>query len=224
MSLLNKHLDRAVAARDQLNSMGLDGNMFMRLSGFYAVGPIMPNGMPEFGYRDFTGRDERAGISVEATELVHNLLDRMTPAQAAPSDGLREAAWQLMGSAPKDGTLLIVASGTKVWLARWDVVSTRDTLNDLDGVAQFSREYGWRSAHGKDLSGCNLEKWAAIPDFAALNHAPAATPPAAPALDLLEAAKAVEAWWVAEGQHISHGAPVGMFMLRQAISKAEGKP
>ena len=36
--------------------------------------------------------------------------------------------------------------------------------------------------------------------------------------DLLAAAKEVEAWWLREGQHAFNAAPVGMFMLRQAIA------
>ena len=41
---------------------------------------------------------------------------------------------------------------------------------------------------------------------------------------LYEAAKAIEEWWLLEGQHAFSGAPAAMFMLRAAIAKAEGRP
>lgn len=43
----------------------------------------------------------------------------------------------------------------------------------------------------------------------------------AAAPELLEACKEVEAWWLREGKENFVGAPVGIFMLRAAIAKAE---
>ena len=202
MSLLSKRQDRAMAARDKLNSMGMDGDLFMRLSGFYAMGPIMPDGLPEFGYRDFTGRDERAGITVEAQELVHQLLDRMTPAVV---DSMQEAIETLSKL-----TFAIQHNPNcpSPWLIR---VPGKSAIIDMKPYSSVT--------HSDDLTGDRLAFGKTLPDAVAKLALP--EEPAPPAPDLLEAAKAVEAWWVSEGQHISHGAPVGMFMLRQAISKAE---
>lgn len=42
-------------------------------------------------------------------------------------------------------------------------------------------------------------------------------------IELLEASKQVEEWWLIKGQHYFLGAPAAMFNLREAIAKAEGR-
>lgn len=72
--------------------------------------------------------------------------------------------WRPINTAPKDGTLIILHDAVRVasGVGRWRHVSSRDTLNDIDGVAQFSREYGWRSASDKSID--DATHWMPIPD------------------------------------------------------------
>jgi hypothetical protein len=61
------------------------------------------------------------------------------------------SAWKSVEAAPKDGSLLLFTNQGRVALGRWTVTASRDTLNDVDGLAQFCREYGWRFAGDKTL-------------------------------------------------------------------------
>jgi hypothetical protein len=71
--------------------------------------------------------------------------------------------WQPIETAPKDGVLIILTTGTATGTGRWSVIASRDTLNDVDGVAVFAREYGWRSASDKALTGSQPTHWMPLP-------------------------------------------------------------
>lgn len=84
-------------------------------------------------------------------------------AKDADIENLR-SRWQPIETAPRDGTLIILHDSVRVasGVGRWRQVSSRDTLNDIDGLAQFSREYGWRSASDKSIE--NATHWMPLPD------------------------------------------------------------
>lgn len=71
-----------------------------RLRCRYPMGPIMPNGEPEFGWRDFSGAAPEGMVLPTALMLeAANHID----AQAAEIAALRQS-WQPIETAPKDGT------------------------------------------------------------------------------------------------------------------------
>lgn len=60
--------------RDILHRYGQDGDIYMRMRGFYWTGPRKGTD-PEFGYRDLTGRGDRAPLWKESADLVQNLVE-----------------------------------------------------------------------------------------------------------------------------------------------------
>jgi hypothetical protein len=79
---------------------------------------------------------------------------RLTASLAAAA-----AQWQPIETAPKDGSLIIITSGDKSAFARWGRIGSRDTLNDIDGVAVFATEYGWHSANDKAFQRIRPTDW-----------------------------------------------------------------
>lgn len=81
--------------------------------------------------------------------------------------------WNLdMSAAPRDGTLIFLTTGTASGCGRWAAIASRDTLNDIGygdaAQAVFVREYGWRSAADKRITGSDPVAWAHIPALPAL--------------------------------------------------------
>jgi hypothetical protein len=76
---------------------------------------------------------------------------------------LAEAGWQDIATAPRDGTLIILHGEGNTGTGRWRVIESRDTLNDIDGVAQFARKYGWHSASDKNLNKIKVSHWMPLP-------------------------------------------------------------
>lgn len=81
--------------------------------------------------------------------------------------------WQPIETAPKDGTLVIISNGETCGVARWDIVASRDTLNDIDGIAVFRREYGWRSRSDKVITAKPPTHWMPIPSIPGTERTPA---------------------------------------------------
>lgn len=71
--------------------------------------------------------------------------------------------WLPIESAPTDGTLIILHGEGNTGTGRWRVIASRDTLNDIDGVAQFARQYGWHSASDKNLNNIKVSHWMPLP-------------------------------------------------------------
>ncbi|MDT1061161.1 hypothetical protein RM190_04770 [Paracoccus sp. CPCC 101403] len=67
------------AIRDRL---GRHGDLFMRLSGFYRIGPDGPV-EPEFGYRDVRDSGFRQPIQVEAAQALADVSARVLELEAA---------------------------------------------------------------------------------------------------------------------------------------------
>lgn len=88
---------------------------------------------------------------------------------AIEASGAQEpaGAWQLIETAPRDGTLILVSTGTLTGLARWAIIASRDTLNnryeDGQAIAVFAHEYGWRSRTDKEINGAALRYWMPLP-------------------------------------------------------------
>jgi hypothetical protein len=61
--------DEDCATRDALNALGFNGDLYMRLRGFYWIGPEGTK-EPEFGYRDMTDSPLRQPIQGEAADLI----------------------------------------------------------------------------------------------------------------------------------------------------------
>lgn len=75
-------LDRLRLIRDQL---GAHGDLFMRLNGFYRIGPAGPV-EPEFGYRDFRASEFRQPIQTEAADAIAALGHDLTARRATEAD------------------------------------------------------------------------------------------------------------------------------------------
>ncbi len=96
----------------------VSSNLIDRLRGKYACGPIMENGEPEFGWREF----QTAPIQHEAADRLEYL-----------SQALREAEaerWQSIDTAPKDGTHILV------WFIHANARYSKDPVAE-----------GWACAH-----------------------------------------------------------------------------
>lgn len=74
--------------RDRLNAAGQNGDLYMRLRGFYWAGP-KDTPEPEFGYRDFSGAELRQPIQSEAADSLAALAD-LAEAQAQEIARLRD--------------------------------------------------------------------------------------------------------------------------------------
>ncbi len=76
--------------------------------------------------------------------------------------------WKPIESAPKDGRLIIITTGSASGVARWGIVARRDTLNDYDDgsgpCAQFESEYGWLSPNNKHIHGMQCTHWMPLPE------------------------------------------------------------
>lgn len=72
-------------------------------------------------------------------------------------------AWRPIETAPKDGTIIIATTGEATGVCRWRCIGSIDTLNDIGGVAQFRREYGWHSVSDKLLCKHVLTHWMPLP-------------------------------------------------------------
>ena len=88
---------------------------------------------------------------------------RILAALRTPSPSTDHSAWQPIETAPKDGTLIILHGEGNTGTGRWRVIASVDTLNDLDGVAQFRRDYGWHSASDKRLNKIKVSHWMPLP-------------------------------------------------------------
>ena len=77
-------LDQLRPIRDRL---GRHGDLFMRLNGFYRIGPDGPM-EPEFGYRDFRNSEFRQPIQEEAASALAALTDLAAPSAPAEVEGL----------------------------------------------------------------------------------------------------------------------------------------
>ena len=71
--------------------------------------------------------------------------------------------WQPIDTAPKDGTIIIITTGDATGTGRWRRVASVDTLNDIDGIAQFKGVYGWHSVSDKRLNDAKITHWMPLP-------------------------------------------------------------
>lgn len=82
----------------------------------------------------------------------------------AELDALKASmAWQPIETAPRDGTIIILTTGDATGTGRWRCIGSRDTLNDLNGIAQFKHEYGWHSVSDKRLNNQKITHWMPLP-------------------------------------------------------------
>lgn len=98
-------LKRLAELRPIRDALGERGDLFMRLNGFYRVGPD-GSGEPEFGYSDFRDSEYRQPIQQEAAEALRELIERreaderaaLTPAptaqEAVLTEGELDEAWK----------------------------------------------------------------------------------------------------------------------------------
>ncbi len=70
--------DDIARLRPTRDKLGKHGDLFMRLSGFYWVGPNIGVGEPEFGYRDMRDSELRGAIQQEAANALAELSDRLS--------------------------------------------------------------------------------------------------------------------------------------------------
>lgn len=75
--------------------------------------------------------------------------------------------WLPIATAPKDGTIIILTTGSATGTGRWRQVASRDTLNDYDdgsGMrAVFAPIYGWYSVSDKSLNKTPPTHWMPLP-------------------------------------------------------------
>lgn len=73
-------------ARAVRDTLGPRGDLYMRLMGFYRLGPNGPV-EPEFGYRDFSGSDLRKPIEAEAAAAMAEMSAEIASLRAALASG-----------------------------------------------------------------------------------------------------------------------------------------
>lgn len=88
-------------------------DLLLRLRGRYAIGPTLPNGEPEFGWR----QHEVPPIHKEAADEIETLrkyVGQLSAALGAASGYLQNAAIDLQTGAPKKTALRTIEGGLRV--------------------------------------------------------------------------------------------------------------
>lgn len=135
------------------DGLGRHGDLFMRLNGFYRIGPDGPV-EPEFGYRDFRDREFRQPIQTEAAQALADVAARVLELEAAQQ-------WQPIETAPKDRDILVCQS-----------------RNGIISAARGVNEHGdWKTGIGPMDYLAEATHWMPLPEppSAALNQTGGAT-------------------------------------------------